>query len=322
MASFRSRVFLLGLGLLLLMTIQIFRAHIDKGSMFLTSEEMVGSISEKDTSSENILKHSSVYHKRHSFVKPSVQEKEFSKGKKSSSSSLKNTDTPSASDSETYSQSSLVHEAKKNNTANISYSKQKDLALLYSSKDRFPKEPHDSDGVKKSKKESVEIVSYHSNRSRKSPLINETLRNSFKALLPKHQPEDLHTEGRTETYQNSLWIHPGELGTDFNYYNISLRSVREIADNITIDISRYMTGYPIGHAPVLLHNPDLCDVSFLEEYHRDMHHGLFLLVIIPSLPRHTEIRSIIRETWASAAYNGGFWAGREMAGKIVIHYIL
>ena len=295
---------LLGLGMLLLIGIQIYRIHFDSGPLVLAQGQVTVNAQERDLSA-----------KKQSF--PNSLSKRFplsnakhANQKQGNHKYVKSTDSTYSEDS----MNSREHTSEKRKLVNAEYHPQKIIEShdtvfqnIQHSNKRWQPNPADAGFFAEDVKEPASFVPYLAKNS--SGKKEKRIKERELDISPLHRPNSLYrgeSDKTRKATRRSSWIHTGELGSDYEYYNISWRRVSLITDNITIDISRYMNGRPVYRAPVLVHNPKLCDVDG---------GGLYLLVMVPSLPRHHETRAVIRETWASPAYNGGMWAGRRLNGK-------
>ncbi|RUS73122.1 hypothetical protein EGW08_019120 [Elysia chlorotica] len=293
MASFRARVILLGFAMLSLIGIQIYRIHFDSGPIVLTQDQIteISPESVHPAKSEDFqAPDSKRFH--HWNEKRSVQRKERHAPEE-------NTASPSSSDSLSSREdhSEKTDNSDKRNSASVNRSPHKAKQVQNTARQK-KQQPNGKQSSKQTHGH-LDKASGHSSDNKKPHRISSPSGSNSSHIrgVPKS------TRGITKS---SRWFHLGELGTDFEYYNMSWRRVSLITDNITIDISKYMNGPPVYRAPVLAHNPKLCDVDG----------ELYLLVIVPSLPRHHVIRAVIRDTWASPAYNGGLWAGRPLTDKV------
>ncbi|GFR64863.1 hypothetical protein ElyMa_005516700 [Elysia marginata] len=308
MASFRARVFLLTLGMVTLICVQVYRTHFLATPLFFYSQQgQIDTISNKElvVKRQSIIKsqfkRSEIFKPNENFQnvqKPTEKSKDTSSMEESQISSERSSDRGN-SNVEEYSPQSVQTSHRKSNDSSSQRSSQVVRNFTYSLNLK--------DGGRE-----TDYLHLPDSSNLKGDVHDRSRSDTQRSEVEDGPGSD---ETRSATSSSSLsWLGAGELGPDYKLYNISWRHVTPVTDNITLDISRYMNGRPVHTAPVLAHNPSLC---------RDVGGAggdLFLLVIIPSLPRHHEIRAVIRETWASPAYNGGFWAGRYINGKDLQHF--
>ena len=262
--------------MLLLITIQIYRIHSDAGSIFFNPDEIIGGYSKRNSlhNGENV----------ESTVKSYLEESKSSQDYNS-----RNEESTKVENAPRLPIGVNRMSQNSDGTRPLKTQYKRKINEIYGEEDAETVLNH-----------SLDLK--HSSRDKGNYLERKLNVSKKQSSMERHRiPQDT----KREATGNFSWFNTGDLGADYEYYNMSFRDVKQITDNITIDISRYMTGKPVYRAPLKVHYSNLCSLGDA---------GLYLLVIIPSLPRHHEMRSVIRETWGSPAYNGGFWAGRKVHG--------